>query len=110
MEAALDEMEIASELPADRHWSPLALGGLIPAPEPSLDDTDPDATIERARKAWPAPDTFSDLITRWAASRPGPPTGRRRPRQAGPVRTARLAAHWTLVRRPVRQRSRLPGP
>ena len=30
MEAALDEMEIASELPADRHWSPLALGGLIP--------------------------------------------------------------------------------
>jgi hypothetical protein len=73
MEAALDEMEAASGLPADRHWSALALGGLIPAPEPSLDDTDPDASIEHARKAWPAPDTFSDLITRWRAVAQGQP-------------------------------------
>ena len=73
MEAALDEMETASELPADRHWSPLAPGGLIPAPEPSLDDADPDASIEHARRAWPAPDTFSDLITRWRAVAQGHP-------------------------------------
>ena len=73
MEAALEEMETASGLPADRHWSPLALGGLIPAPEPSLADTDPDASIEHARKAWPAPDTFSDLITRWRPVAQGHP-------------------------------------
>jgi hypothetical protein len=73
MEAALDEMETASGLPADRHWSSLALGGLIPAPEPSLTDTDPDASIEHARKTWPAPDTFSDLITRWRPVAQGHP-------------------------------------
>ena len=73
MEAALDEMEATSDLPADRHWSSTALAGLIPAPEPDLADADPDTSIERARKTWPAPDTFSELITRWLPIARGQP-------------------------------------
>ncbi len=93
MEAALDEMETASELPTDRHWSPLALGGLIPAPEPSLTDTESDASIEHARQSLASPRHLQRPDHALAASRPGPSTGSRRPRQAGPVRTARLAGH-----------------
>ena len=73
MEAALDEMEAASDLPADRHWSSTALAGLIPAPEPDLADVDPDTSIEQARKTWPAPDTFTELIKRWLPIARGQP-------------------------------------
>ena len=73
MEAALDEMEATSDLPADRHWESTALAGLIPAPEPDLADADPDTSIEHARKTWPAPDTFSELIKRWLPIARGQP-------------------------------------
>jgi hypothetical protein len=65
MEAALEEFETNPDLPADPHWSGTALAGLIVAPEPDLADSDPDATIERARAAWPAPGSFGDLVKRW---------------------------------------------
>ena len=65
MEAALDEIEAGQALHGHDHWSAIALAGLIPAPEPDLADQDPDTSIEHARKTWPSPDTFSDLIRRW---------------------------------------------
>jgi hypothetical protein len=73
MEAALAEMETDPDLPADRHWPPIALAGLIPAPEPALDDTDPDASLDHARETWPAPETFSELIKRWLPIARGQP-------------------------------------
>ena len=72
MEAALDEMEAASDLPADRHWSSRALAGLIPAPEPDLADADPDTSVEHARKT-AGPGTFSELIKRWLPIARGQP-------------------------------------
>jgi hypothetical protein len=73
MEAALDEMEASSGLPTDWHWTPTALAGLIAAPEPDLIDTDPDASIERARRTWPDPEIFSELIKRWLPIARGQP-------------------------------------
>jgi hypothetical protein len=73
MDAALDEMEATPDLPTDRHWSPVALGGLIAAPEPTLTDADPDSSIERARQTWPDPETFSELIKRWLPVARGQP-------------------------------------
>ena len=98
MEAALDEMAATSDLPADRHWSPRALAGLIPAPESDLADADPDTSVKHARKSWPAPDTFSDLIKRWL------PTARSQPEAAdaliklgwctSPAWQATSGLHW----------------
>jgi hypothetical protein len=73
MEAALGEMEATPDLPMDRHWSPVALAGLIAAPEPGLTDPDPDSTIERARQTWPDPETFGELIKRWLPIAHGQP-------------------------------------
>jgi hypothetical protein len=73
MEAALGEMEATAGVPTDRHWSPVALGGLIAAPEPGLTDADPDRTIEHARRTWPAPETFNELIERWLPLARGQP-------------------------------------
>jgi hypothetical protein len=73
MEAALGEMEATPGLPIDRHWSPVALGGLLAAPEPSLTDADPDSSVERARQTWPDPETFSELIKRWLPIARGQP-------------------------------------
>jgi hypothetical protein len=73
MEAALAEMETDPYLPAGRHWPPIALAGLLPAPEPALDDTDPDASLDHARETWPAPETFSELIKRWLPIAQGQP-------------------------------------
>jgi hypothetical protein len=73
MEAALDEMEGENALHGHEHWSAMALAGLIPAPALDLADRDSDTSIEHARKAWPAPDTFSDLIRRWLPAARGCP-------------------------------------
>jgi hypothetical protein len=66
-------MRANPDLPVDRHWSSLALAGLVPTPEPDLADANMYASIKRAREHWPAPHTFSGQITRWLSVAQGHP-------------------------------------
>jgi hypothetical protein len=60
MTAALDE--ISTQTDTRRHGR--AVGKLIPGPQVRVSDTNPVATIERARQQWPSPNDFADLIAR----------------------------------------------
>lgn len=74
MTAALDAVDAGADFLNDRHWSDGAIAGLIPTPQLDISDTDPDATLERARQSWLPPDDISDLVARWL------PIARREPR------------------------------
>lgn len=65
MTTALDALEAGADLRADHSRSGRALAQLLPTPQLNTGDTDPDATLERARQSWVAPDAITDLITRW---------------------------------------------
>lgn len=65
MTTALDALEAGTDLRADHFRSDTALARLLPTPQLNTGDTDPDATFERARQSWVAPDAITDLITRW---------------------------------------------
>jgi hypothetical protein len=65
MTTALDALEAGADLHADHFRSGTALARLLPTPQLNTGDTDPDATLERARQSWVAPDAITDLITRW---------------------------------------------
>jgi hypothetical protein len=65
MTTALDALEAGADLSSSRHRSSTAVARLIPVPQLNTSDTDPDATLERARQSWVAPDAIADLVTRW---------------------------------------------
>lgn len=65
MVAVLDEVDSGADLRADRSWSGYAIASLIPTPQLTSADSDPDATLARARNNWPAPDEIGDLVERW---------------------------------------------
>lgn len=73
MTGALRELERDPRLLDDDHWSGIALGSLLPGPDLRLEDTDPDATLKRARETWAAPDVFADLVSRWLPIAQGQP-------------------------------------
>ncbi len=63
--AALSELERDPGLLGHDHGSGSVLGGLLPGPDLRLDDSNPDATLKRARETWADPDAFADLVSRW---------------------------------------------
>jgi hypothetical protein len=65
MTTALDALEAGADLRADHSRYGRALAQLLPTPQLNTGDTDPDATLERARQSWVAPDAIADLVTRW---------------------------------------------
>ncbi len=65
MTAVLDAVDAGADLLSDRHWSDGALAGLLPTPQLDTVDTNPDTTLERARRSWVSPDAIGDLIVRW---------------------------------------------
>ena len=65
MAAALAELERDPGLLDDYQWSGVALGSLLPGPDLRIEDTSPDATLQRARETWPEPEVFADLVGRW---------------------------------------------
>jgi hypothetical protein len=77
--AALDALDAGTDLLGDHHGSDSALGGLLPTPQLDMGDTAPDATLERARQGWVAPEAIADLVARWV------PIARREPRAADAV-------------------------
>ena len=58
-------MEAGADLHGSHHHTGTAVAQLLPVPQINISDTDPDATLERARQSWVAPDAIADLVTRW---------------------------------------------
>jgi hypothetical protein len=73
MQAALDEFQAHPEHLTDWHWAGRALGSLIPAPQIEVSEPRPDDILDRARRGWPAPESFADLITAWISIARGDP-------------------------------------
>jgi hypothetical protein len=73
MTSALDALEAGANLRANHFRSDTAVARLLPTPQLDTGDIDPDATFERARQSWVAPDAIADLFTRWL------PFARRKP-------------------------------
>jgi hypothetical protein len=90
MTAALDAVDEGADLLGDRHWSDGAVAGLLPTPQLDTGDSDPDATMDRAKRGWVDPDTIEDLILRWIG------IARREPRAVDAfLQLARSASpHW----------------
>jgi len=65
MTTALDALEAGADLHGSHHHTGTAVARLLPVPQINISDTDPDATLERARQSWVAPDAIADLVTRW---------------------------------------------
>jgi hypothetical protein len=73
MTTALDALESGATLPGRHHWRDSALAGLLPTPKITISDTNPMATLERARPHWLDPDDIADLAIRWLKIARGEP-------------------------------------
>lgn len=73
MTTALDALESGATLPGSHHWRESALAGLLPAPQISISDTNPMATLGRVRAHWLDPDDIADLAIRWLEIARGEP-------------------------------------
>lgn len=69
----LDAVDAGADLHADGHWADYALAALLPTPQLRMDDTNPDATLNRVRGDWLAPAALGDLAERWITLARGEP-------------------------------------
>lgn len=60
----LDTIDAGADLLDDHHWVDWAIAALLPTPQVSSFDSDPDATLHRARTEWLSPEGITDLIDR----------------------------------------------
>ncbi|WP_370948831.1 hypothetical protein AB5J62_15100 [Amycolatopsis sp. cg5] len=65
MTAVLDAVDTGTDFRNDDHWVDWAINALIPYPRLDAGDPAPDATLQRARTTWVAPETLTDLVARW---------------------------------------------
>ncbi|GAB7036126.1 hypothetical protein JCM4914_75870 [Streptomyces platensis subsp. malvinus] len=73
LKVTLDALDAGADLYANGHWADYALGALLPAPQLRPADTNPDDTLERARRDWLTPNALSGLAERWIAVADGEP-------------------------------------
>ncbi|MFG3117478.1 hypothetical protein ACGF4C_24135 [Streptomyces sp. NPDC048197] len=73
LKVTLDDLDAGADLYANGHWADYALGVLLPTPQLRPADTNPDDTLERARRDWLAPNALSGLAERWVAVANGEP-------------------------------------
>ncbi len=70
---ALDAVDAGADLRGSRHWADDAIGALLPTPQLRAGDTNPDATLDRARAGWLAAGDVEGLIDRWITLAEGEP-------------------------------------
>ncbi|UTT51053.1 hypothetical protein [Rhodococcus gordoniae] len=73
MATVLDAVDAGAGLFDDRTWADWAIAALLPTPQISSFDSDPDATLHRARTSWLPPEALTDLIDRWLPLAQGRP-------------------------------------
>jgi hypothetical protein len=73
LKTTLDAIDAGADLKGNGSWTDYAIAALLPTPQVRTADTNPDATLNQARRGWLAPDVLDGLAQRWITLAHGEP-------------------------------------